>query len=233
LVACLASAVFLFDQKANTVGVLAAEVDQPLRTKNLPHLDLTQLLWEHELLCVLQRGQVFLVSDLRVHSPVFHSLGELLGWGLRALLAVPLLIQGDLIGLLWLGSGRPGAFAPEHVELTCQVARSLAIAIYQARLLEQAQAGRDPFRQLAWQAEATAEKENRAHNLAKRLTSRERQVLQLVFEGHTNRSIGQVLQISIKTVEKHRANLMRKLDTRSLAKLIRVAIQHELVVPTP
>lgn len=59
-----------------------------------------------------------------------------------------------------------------------------------------------------------------------RLTPREREVLQLIPEGHTNRSIAQVLKISVKTVEKHRASLMSKLGVHEVAGLIRVALKH-------
>jgi DNA-binding NarL/FixJ family response regulator len=62
-----------------------------------------------------------------------------------------------------------------------------------------------------------------------RLTPREREVLQLIAEGHTNNAIAQVLQVSVKTVEKHRANLMSKLDVHDLAGLIRVAIKGGLI----
>ena len=61
------------------------------------------------------------------------------------------------------------------------------------------------------------------------LTPREREVLQLVAEGHTNTSIANVLSISVKTVEKHRANLMNKLEADDLATLIRVAINRRLI----
>ncbi len=57
------------------------------------------------------------------------------------------------------------------------------------------------------------------------LTPREREVLQLVAEGHTNTSIANMLTISVKTVEKHRANIMTKLEADDLATLIRVAIK--------
>lgn len=61
------------------------------------------------------------------------------------------------------------------------------------------------------------------------LTPREREVLQLVAEGHTNTSIANLLSISVKTVEKHRANLMNKLEADDLATLIRVAIKRGLI----
>jgi DNA-binding NarL/FixJ family response regulator len=58
-----------------------------------------------------------------------------------------------------------------------------------------------------------------------RLTPREREVLQLVAEGRTNREIAQVLSISVKTVEHHRANLMSKLELYSAAELTQYAIR--------
>lgn len=61
------------------------------------------------------------------------------------------------------------------------------------------------------------------------LTPREREVLQLIAEGYTNSAIAEALTISVKTVEKHRANLMAKLDVHDLPTLIRVAIKHGLI----
>ena len=62
-----------------------------------------------------------------------------------------------------------------------------------------------------------------------RLTPRERQVLQLLAEGNTNRGIAQELVVSVKTVEKHRASLMSKLDIHDLAGLVRFAMNQGLV----
>lgn len=62
-----------------------------------------------------------------------------------------------------------------------------------------------------------------------RLTSREREVLQLIAEGHTNREIAAHLAISEKTVEKHRGHLMVKLHVHETAGLVRTAIKHGLV----
>ena len=61
------------------------------------------------------------------------------------------------------------------------------------------------------------------------LTPREREVLQLIAEGHTNTAIAQMMTISVKTVEKHRASLMSKLEVHDVASLVRVAIQQGLV----
>ncbi len=64
-----------------------------------------------------------------------------------------------------------------------------------------------------------------------RLTAREREVLQLVAEGNTNRQIAIRLGISIKTVEKHRFNLMEKLSMRDVTALVRFAIANGIVTP--
>jgi len=56
------------------------------------------------------------------------------------------------------------------------------------------------------------------------LTSRERQVLQLIAEGHTSKEIAQILNISYKTADTHRANIMEKLDMHNVAELTRFAI---------
>ena len=61
------------------------------------------------------------------------------------------------------------------------------------------------------------------------LTSREREVLKLVAEGHSNKEIADELVISVKTVEKHRASVMEKLDVHDLPGLVRVAIKHNLI----
>lgn len=61
------------------------------------------------------------------------------------------------------------------------------------------------------------------------LTSRERQVLQLIAEGKTNREAAQIMNISERTVEKHRANLSEKLGMHDLAGLIKIAIKHGLI----
>jgi DNA-binding NarL/FixJ family response regulator len=75
----------------------------------------------------------------------------------------------------------------------------------------------------------TLQKDADACSLFERLTPREREVLQLIAEGHTNNAIAQILKLSVKTVEKHRSNLMSKLNVHDLAGLIRVAIKHGMV----
>lgn len=64
---------------------------------------------------------------------------------------------------------------------------------------------------------------------SEQLTSREQEVLQLVAEGQLNKQIAGVLSISIKTVEKHRQQLMNKLKIHDIAGLTRYAVAHGVV----
>lgn len=72
------------------------------------------------------------------------------------------------------------------------------------------------------------ESANESSTVLKQLSSREREILQLIVEGHTNQAAAQVLGISAKTVEKHRAILMKKLEVHNLPDLILVALKHRL-----
>lgn len=61
------------------------------------------------------------------------------------------------------------------------------------------------------------------------VTSRERQLLTRVASGHSNKAIARELTLSVKTVEKHRANLMRKLSLHNAADITRFALTHHLM----
>jgi len=61
------------------------------------------------------------------------------------------------------------------------------------------------------------------------LTSREQEILQLIGKGHTNNQIAHGLGVSIKTIERHRTNLMQKLNARNLVELIRFALTQGLI----
>lgn len=65
------------------------------------------------------------------------------------------------------------------------------------------------------------------------LTSRQREILQLVAEGLTSREIAERLHLSLKTVESHRSNIMERLDIHDLAGLVRFAIESGLVARPP
>jgi DNA-binding NarL/FixJ family response regulator len=63
------------------------------------------------------------------------------------------------------------------------------------------------------------------------LSPRERQIVQLIAEGHSSKAIAKLLNISLKTVEAHRAAIMRKLSLSSAAALVRYAIRTKIVEP--
>jgi DNA-binding NarL/FixJ family response regulator len=62
-----------------------------------------------------------------------------------------------------------------------------------------------------------------------RLTAREREVVQLLAEGKTSKDVAVALNLSVKTAETHRTNLMRKLDLHSVADLVRYAVRNNIV----
>ena len=63
------------------------------------------------------------------------------------------------------------------------------------------------------------------------LTGREREVLQLLAEGHPSRAIADALNISVRTVQTHRKHIMRKLRLHHLSELVRYAIQNGIIEP--
>jgi DNA-binding NarL/FixJ family response regulator len=63
------------------------------------------------------------------------------------------------------------------------------------------------------------------------LTGREREVLQLLVEGQSNKEVASSLGIGVKTAEAHRANLMKKLGVHSMSELVRYAIRNRIVEP--
>ena len=72
----------------------------------------------------------------------------------------------------------------------------------------------------------TEEQEGAPHTL---VTIREREIIQLLAEGKSNKEAAAALGISVKTIEAHRANLMRKLRLRSLSDLVRYAVRNKIV----
>jgi DNA-binding NarL/FixJ family response regulator len=64
-----------------------------------------------------------------------------------------------------------------------------------------------------------------------RLTRREREIVQLLAEGRSNKEIAGVLGVSVRTAETHRANVLRKLNLDSVASLVRYAIRNKMIEP--
>ena len=70
-----------------------------------------------------------------------------------------------------------------------------------------------------------------ARSSRSRLTPREREILQLLAEGKSNKEVASLLSISVNTAEAHRANIMLKLDLHSVAELVHYAIRNKITKP--
>ena len=68
-------------------------------------------------------------------------------------------------------------------------------------------------------------------NAAQTLSGREREIVQLLAEGNSNKDVARALNISVKTAETHRSNIMRKLGLGSLPELVRYAIRNNIIEP--
>src|ERR1700736_6798898 len=66
-------------------------------------------------------------------------------------------------------------------------------------------------------------------SLRDRLTSREREIVQLLAEGKSSKEVASSLCISVKTAETHRANIMRKLQLHTVSELVRYAVRNQIV----
>lgn len=69
----------------------------------------------------------------------------------------------------------------------------------------------------------------RPADISNGLTPREREILQLIAEGYTNKEIAEILSLSVKTIQSHRSNLMSKLDLHDRGELIKYAIQKKII----
>lgn len=67
--------------------------------------------------------------------------------------------------------------------------------------------------------------------IRERLTSREREIVQLLAEGKSSKEVASSLCISVKTAETHRANIMRKLQLHTVSELVRYAVRNQIVEP--
>ncbi len=85
----------------------------------------------------------------------------------------------------------------------------------------------------AFGEETIANMRNRSGEIsgaAEDLTERQRQILQLIIDGKVNKEIADILHVSVKTVEFHRARLMAKLGVKTVAELTKVALQQGFIV---
>ena len=69
------------------------------------------------------------------------------------------------------------------------------------------------------------------NDAAKSMSTREREILQLLAEGYNNKDISEKLSLSVKTVETHRANIMRKMEFKNITELVLYAVRNHIVQP--
>src|SRR5437870_7368287 len=74
-----------------------------------------------------------------------------------------------------------------------------------------------------------SEKKSHEAQASKRLTGREREIVQLLAEGKSNKEVAGALGLSVRTAETHRANILHKLNLDSLASLVRYAIRNTMI----
>lgn len=71
--------------------------------------------------------------------------------------------------------------------------------------------------------------DDRSLEINQRLTSREREIVQLLAEGKTSKEVASTLNISTKTAETHRAHIMRKLEFHSVGEIVRYAVRNQII----
>lgn len=134
--------------------------------------------------------------------------------------------------LLQIGSRLPVIIVTGHgdVPITVRAMKAGAYEFLQKPfndqvLLEAIQGGLDKF-ELIWQQE---DKRKLANKSLASLTPREREILELLRQGKSNKLIARALSLSVRTVEGHRANITEKLGDKSLAQLIELVVKFDQV----
>ncbi|MEW5767645.1 MAG: ATP-binding protein [bacterium] len=133
LIPCRRASVAVFDFENHEALVLAVHVDGETKLGTGVRFPLEEFGGIEE----LRHGEVIVVEDIRNLSQPTSVDQRLQAEGLHSYINVPLLLQNELIGSFNLGSGSPGYFTSEYVDIAREVANPLAIAIHQARLHEQ------------------------------------------------------------------------------------------------
>jgi len=157
LAPCRAATVAAFNFAAGEAIVLAVETSAVAPFQPGSHMPLETLLS----LPTLKQGQSFIMGDLLDLSDPAAQQQQAIRDGLRSYLSVPIISQHDLIGSLNLFSDRPHAFAPEVIDIAREVGSQLAVAIQNARLFEQVQAGAESLRLMSQQLVRAQEDERR------------------------------------------------------------------------
>lgn len=150
--------VALFNEEAGEMIILAAQTKPGSAFQAGRRLPYSAL---GEWLIPLRQSQVNMVEDILAWSQPSELVTALVAEGVRSYISLPLLAQGELIGGLNLGAYTPAAFTAEQVDIAREVADHLAVALRQARLFEQVQAGQKRLEALSRQLLEAQETERR------------------------------------------------------------------------
>jgi signal transduction histidine kinase len=159
LVPCIGGAVLLFDSETGDAIVLVAEVNGKTVAQRGTRLPLEEFKDIDGHIKSLRQGRVHMLEDTFAIPEPPRVIEAVRAWGMRSLLSIPLVVEGESVGFFSLGGESPGALAPRYVGIAGEVARSVAIAIQQAQLLEQLSVSRERLRRLAQRIVSTQEEE--------------------------------------------------------------------------
>lgn len=222
---CDRAVLSLIDFEARQAQYLVAEGAGPTRfTPGRPQ----SLDTPPDILAALREGQTWYDPDLAAEMPPVASHVEAVAAGLRAWLAIPLQVEGHVLGALSLTANRPAAFSGEDIDLAQRIADSLAVAVHNARLLDNLRASREQLKRLSHRLVELQERER--SYVAKELYDDEGQrlaalLLELVAIGHATPA-NPALQERISRT-KELANRVLA-DMHSLAVLLRPASLDQL-----
>ncbi len=136
LIPAWASGVSLFNPQPKTLTLLSAVmVDETNAYANYLTPGITFPITLPDVIPTLRRGKAYIVEDVQTLPYLSKILGPFQGEDKRSLVHVPLILRQELIGTLSLVPDSPAGLSQEHIEITQEVADSLAIAIHNAQLL--------------------------------------------------------------------------------------------------
>lgn len=126
------ASVLLYDFEANESTLLAIHLEGDTRLTKGQRF----VLEPSENITRLRQGQPYSVEDVAALAKPSDTEQQLLAEGIRSYISLPLIFRDELIGSFNLGAADPGTFDQEPIEIACQIAGQLAIAIQQAQLRE-------------------------------------------------------------------------------------------------
>jgi signal transduction histidine kinase len=232
LMPCQRAMITALDESGK-IHLLAAEAGEELQL--VADLDIYQEMYNEQ---ALAKGQVQGVADLASLPHPSRFQRSLAGEGIRSYAIVPVFILDELVGALNLESVEPKAFTTDHVGIATQVAASLAVAIRQARLYEQAQQeiaerlrAEKRLRHYASDLEArNAELDAFAHTVAHDLKNPVTSVIAYaqVLESERNRLQPEVADKCVQVIAQNGRKMSHIID--DLLLLSHVREQHEIQI---